>query len=109
MTLKEELVDLENALGIIQYKPCSMKEDKEYKHMIKSGEKLPENIIKDTNGTPGYYRVIKSDVTDIELDKLIKFRQTTYLKTIKNCVVFFTVLYVLSMLVAIFVGLSVLS
>lgn len=95
MTLKEELLELDKEMGIIEYTSLSAQKDREIDLRLKSGEELPPNIIKASNGAIGYFKVTKADISEAEIDKLIKYRQTKYLRTIKNCLVFITVLYVL--------------
>lgn len=45
-----------------------------------------------------------NDLTNDELSTLNSLRQTSYLRTIKNCVVFFTVISIISLILC-FVGL----
>lgn len=45
-----------------------------------------------------YYRFEKVDLSEDEIRELLLYRQVSYIKTIKNCVLFFVVLTVISII-----------
>jgi hypothetical protein len=95
--LRSELEEYRKEFGIVQYEPCSNKDDKKYSKMIKEGFDLPNGIIQDNSGY-GFRKISYTDLSDIELEQLMKYRKWMYLKTIKNCAVYFTVISVLGLI-----------
>ena len=83
-------------LNIIQAEYCSEDEEKIFVKLEKEKQPLPEGIYVDnTNRT--HFRCIKTDVTEDEIKKLYLFRQTKYLRSIKNSMIFFVVLSIISL------------
>ena len=70
--------------------------------MIKDGEPLPDGIFqyKDQTGTPvdSFYTIYKADLDEKERLEYFILKQSLNIRTIKNCVVFFTVLAVIFLL-----------
>jgi len=95
--LKQELRNCLFELGIQTKLPCTPKENKEYRAMQKDNKPLPEGIHQYTESYR-YYRVKKTDLPDEEIDRLLRYRQTLYLQSIKNSMVFFVALSVISVI-----------
>lgn len=76
---------------------CSDEENAIYERMSKQGE-LPADIIKGDGGY--FYKVKPLYNTPEELQEYCTLMQTKYLHTIKNCVVFFTTLAVISLVIS---------
>lgn len=79
--------------------------------LIKDGGALPEGVhpfVYDNgaNSTTEFYTVHAPELTEAEKQELLTFTKLSYLRTIKNCVVFFTVLTVLSLIATFFGVLS---
>ena len=91
---------------LLQKIPCSKQENKEYLQLLKNGETIPENIYryKSSNGIPldEFYTIYEPDLTDEEIQEYLTYKQLEMLKTIKQCIVFFTVLTVVSLLIYFF-------
>ncbi|WP_458788409.1 hypothetical protein, partial [Vallitalea sediminicola] len=85
----------------ILHEPCSMKENKTFKELRNKKENLPEGVYKYDN-SDSYYRLAKTDLSSEELNNLMMYRQTSYLRTIKNSMVFFVFLTIASILVWLF-------
>ena len=47
-----------------------------------------------------FFRYMDNDLSSEEIKKLLFFRQLSYLKTIRNCLIYFVVLSVLTFIVA---------
>jgi len=94
--LRKELEELSFDLDITQQKFCSKEEEKE---LIKIGkDKFPSDIKTDINGD--YFRYVRANLSENEIKELISYRQTKYLKSIKNSMLFFIVLSVVSILIS---------
>ena len=98
--LRKELFRMRLEFDIIQQVQCSNDEEKHIKHLIKTKHPLPDDIHYDNDGT--YYRYVNSDISKEDMEELLLYRQLKYLKTIKNCMIFFVFLTILPFIVAIF-------
>lgn len=98
--------------GILKDVPCSEKDNQKYQKMLEKGEKLPDGVCQYKNAATGefigeFYTVIDQHFSDSEKQEYLKYVELSYKKeelrhieTIKNCVVFFTVLTVISLLIS---------
>ncbi len=80
---------------LIKTKPCTEVENAEFEKIIKEGGALPKNVypfyVGDEPSTNRFYVVIDTDLTEDEKQEYLTYKRLNYLKTIKNCVVFFTI------------------
>jgi len=82
---------------------CSDEENKEYSELF-NDYKLPLEVFIDENYTENhFYKISKSDLTDDEIKILIALKQSDNIKTIKNCLVYFVVISVLSIIAGIII------
>ncbi|MDR3551484.1 MAG: hypothetical protein P4L75_00010 [Clostridia bacterium] len=95
-TFKKLLADL----GVGVEAPCTPEEIEEFIRRIDAGEPLPEDVAED-KGTGAFYH--KNNFSDDELRMLLQLQQTKYLRTLKDCAVFFTALEVISLCITFFV------
>lgn len=107
LDLKDELRQLRFEMKFLQKIDCTKEENKTYQEMLKNGESLPNGIYqyKDlTTGDfiPSFYTVWDPELTDAEKQEYIQYQELLHLRTIKNCVVFFTILTIISILATIF-------
>ena len=112
MSIKEEFLDLllENKFNDIE--SCSKEESEKFIRMLENSEVLPENII--YNGYDDFLKIKKSDLTDKQMTIFILLKQTQilkkiekyspYLKTIKNCLIYFVILSIISIISLIIIG-----
>lgn len=100
--LREELEDLKYRNGLLQKIDCSIEDTKKYQQMIKNGEPLPDGVFqyKDQTGTPvdSFYTIYQADLDEKEKLEYFILKQSLHIQTIKNYVLFFTVLAVISLL-----------
>lgn len=98
----EKLLQLKHDNGLCQEVLCSEEENRLFLEMLKQKKDLPEDVVRceESNGAKldKFYRVVPFEVTHEEIQEFCMLKQIKYLKTIKNCVVFFTVLTVLSLI-----------
>ena len=109
--LKEDLRDIYFDVNLLQKIDCSKEDNKKYKQMLKNGETLPNGVFEykyglDNEGTGAFYTIHKPELTPEERLEYITFKQLKMLNTIKNCVVFFTTLTVISMVITFFTLMS---
>ena len=101
--IREDLMEYKFALNVLKKNPCSKQENKEYESIVKHGGKLPEGVYPYSDySMDGFYTVTASDLTEDELKEYLFYKQLSMLKTIKNCVVFFAVLTIISLIFAFF-------
>lgn len=112
INLKEQLMYDRFEFNLLQKIPCSKEENKKYAQILKDGEALPKGVFEysygdGTTSTTEFYTIYKTDLNQEEIDEYLKFKQLKFIKTIKNCVVFFTVLTVLSIIAGFIIAASV--
>lgn len=112
MTTREEFEQLKNDLGLQQEIDCTHEENVAYRKLLKNNEPLPEGILcRNPNGSPEYaafYRIEKAALSKDELSEYLQCEQLKSIITIRKCVVFFTVLTVISLVCGVIAALSVL-
>ncbi len=103
INMKDVLNDLYFDALFLQKVDCSREDNKKYNQMLKNGEALPNGVFEYKNeGNEGwgiFYTIYKPDLTHEEKLEYILFKQTGMIRTIKNCVIFFTVITILSMFI----------
>ena len=100
--LRNELRQLKFDLDLIQKDYCSKEEAKQYRKMVKARQSLPDGVKSDETG---YFRYVEIDLSKENLDNLILYRQTSYLKSIKNSMIFFVFLTIVSLIISLVIAL----
>jgi hypothetical protein len=86
------------SLGMVKCVPCSEADQVRFRTMNDS--ELPENVFYDGSGDKKRFMCyIGAGVSTDQLNTLILVKAAQHIKTIKSCVVFFTVLAVISLFV----------
>lgn len=92
--LKKELRSLYFETFFLQNIDCSREDNKQYAQLLKNDEPLPNGVYEykmvTGEGTGTFYTVYEPNLTQEEKMEYMVFKQLKMLKTIKNCVVFFT-------------------
>lgn len=96
--LRSELFRMRVEFDLIQQVYCSKDEETQIKQLIKSKQPLPDGIHTDKDGT--HYKFVNSDLSKEDMDELLLYRQLKYLQTIKNCMLFFVVLTIIPIILA---------
>lgn len=104
VNLKEQLNSYKYEFDLLQRVECSKEDCQKYKEMVENNQPLPEGVYRYTyeSGEVShdlFYTIYKPDLTDAEIAEYLTYKQLGYIKTIKNCVVFFTVLTVISLII----------
>ena len=107
--MSKEIANLRDALrehkvefGLLQKIPCKNQENMEYQRLLNAGGTLPKGVFPyvydngETSATE-FYTVYEADLTEAEIREYLTYKQLSLIKTIKNCIVFFTVLTVIGM------------
>jgi hypothetical protein len=94
---KKELRQMKLDLDIIQMVICSNAESKEFNKLLKEKQPLPKGVIA-SEMDDTFYRIVETDLTHEEVQELLLYKQITYIKTIKNSVLFFVALTIIGML-----------
>ena len=106
--------------GILHVTPCTEQENRAFEETEKAKKELPEGVFhyRNENGEPigEYYRMQDPGYTEEEVREFLTYKrialleeQNRHLKTIKKCMIFFTVLTVISLVAAIIFGSSLSS
>ncbi len=109
--LREKLRKHKFEFGILQEIDCTENENKGYEELLKSGGALPENVfprVYDDGevSTTEFYTIYETDLTEDERKEYFAYKQLSMIRIIKNCVVFFAVLTIIGIIVAVISYLS---
>ena len=102
INLRDELRTRKFEFDLLQKIPCTKQENKEYQKLLKDGGALPEGVYaydSYDNGETEFYTVYETDLTESEIREYLTYKQLSFIRTIKNCVLFFTVLTIIGMIV----------
>lgn len=109
--LREELRQYKFKHNIFRKVPCSKEENAEYHQWIKNGGELPEGVYAENNSAYDgdtfayeFYTIEESDLTESEIREYLAYKQLDYIRTIKNCVLFFTVSTIIGMIAYLIFG-----
>lgn len=96
---KAELQNLRQEYRLSQRVPCPKEDNKKYAQMVKDGQPLPAGVYdyKYENTESEYYTIYTPDISADELAELLTYKKLGYLRTIKNCAVYFVVLSVIAL------------
>lgn len=96
---KAELQSLRQEYRIAQRVPCSKEDNKKYAQMVKDGQPLPAGVYDYNyeNTESEYYTIYTPDISNDELLEMLTYKKLGYLRTIKNCAVYFVVLSVIAL------------
>lgn len=102
MNLTEELVSLKCRLGIRKEIECTWGENKTYRQLLKDNKPLPQGVQcsnpDSENEYKYFYTIKKTSLSKEELAEYVQYKQLETLIAIKRCVVFFTVLTIISLI-----------
>ena len=113
MKLTTELEQLKYELGILQEVDCSYEENEKYRNLLQKNEPLPNGILRRNSDVSveyaSFYKVERTALSKDELAEYLEYKQLKSIITIKKCVVFFTVLTVISLVCSLILALSMFS
>ena len=97
--VKDEIKSLLSDLGVFRKQPCTDDENKQFYKLKKQKQQLPEDV-HPYEQIYGYYRLVKTDLTDDEINRLIMLKQTQFLYSIRNSMFFFVILSVIAIILS---------
>ena len=105
--LKEDYTKLKLYLGILEEQPCTEEESEQYKKLLQAGQSLPPNVHSVDPYNDGdiecftFYTLEETKLSPEDQEKYVQYKQLRTLITIKNCMLFFTILSITSIIGAI--------
>ena len=104
--IKEQLDEYRLKYDLYDQRLCTDEENEEYRKLLKQGENLPEDIypidasLEDMNitGKTKFLELLRTELTQAEIMEYLTYQKLDILATIRNCVVFFTALTVISLI-----------
>ena len=102
INLRDELRSYKFEFDLLQKIPCSKQENREYQKILKEGGVLPEGVfayVYDSGETSKteFYTIYETDLTESEITEYLTYKKLSLIRTIKNCVMFFTVSTIIAM------------
>lgn len=102
----ERMLELMYENGLCQEIACTEEENNKYWEMVKHKEKLPFGIIETENYSNQFRQIIPWDISLEELRAYCALKNAKNIKIIRKCVVFFTVLTVVALILSLIAILS---
>ena len=106
--LRDELRSYKFEFDLLQKIPCSKQENKDYQNLLKNGGVLPDGVYAyvyddGETSTTEFYTIYETDLTESEISEYLTYKKLSLIKTIKNCIMFFTVLTIIGMIAYFFI------
>jgi len=98
INLRDELRTHKFEFDLLQKIPCTKQENKKYQKIIEDGGTLPDGVYAYDYGetqTKEFYTIYEADLTESEVREYLAYKQLSLIRTIKNCVLFFTILTII--------------
>ena len=94
---QEELQNFRREYGVAQGLFCPQKDNEKYAQMVQDGIPLPSGIYeyKDGSAEKSFYTVCAPELSNDEIVELLTYKKLGYLRTIKNCLVYFVTLTII--------------
>lgn len=101
--LRDELRAFKHEFNLLQKVPCSKQENEEYRKILKNGGVLPMGVyayeyINSEISTTEFYTIYETDLNEAEIAEYLTYKKLSLIRTIKNCIVFFTVITIIGMI-----------
>lgn len=101
MDQKQKLTQHRMDFGIVKAIPCTPQGNEHFRKMVANGQPLPEDVYQEDGEydveEATFYRVPEPEMSKDELFEMLTYKQLKLLTTIRNCVLFFTILTILSL------------
>lgn len=108
INLKNKLMQLRLKNNLLQKVYCSREESEKYIELLKNNQPLPKGVYQEESDVTGYsqfYTIYEAnkEMTPEEIEEYFLLKQSSDIRTIRNCVIFFTVLIVIVLIIG-FIG-----
>ena len=112
LTLRDELNLYKCEFGLTEKIPCSKADNEKFMELVSNGGQLPQSVYRykdvDTGQFLNEFYIMKDvDLTQNELEEYLTYKKLKLLNTIKNCVLFFTVLTIITLVISFIFGISI--
>jgi hypothetical protein len=97
--VKEEFRSLLHDIGIFCKRPCAEEENEQFILLKNHKQDLPEGIYQ-FGQESRFYRLVKDDIAEEDIDRIIMLKQIKVMNNIKNTVIIFALLILVSIVVA---------
>lgn len=107
--LRAELREHKYEFDLLQKIPCTKEENQKYRKLVREKQSLPEGVYADCDydvSLMEFYTIYEPDLSAAEIQEYLTYKQLSLIRTIKNCVVFFTVLTVIGLIASFFLMLN---
>ena len=105
INIKKQIRDYKYQFDLLQNIPCSKEENMWYTQLKKENQ-LPENVKEYEDFENQFYTIYTPELTEQEISEYLTYKKLSLLNTIKNCMVFFTVLTIISLVLALILGMN---
>lgn len=96
--IREELLQMRLNEGLSTATPCTEDECRTFAELTANKKQLPKGIAEVESGEEAaFYRIENAGLTDEEQKEYVRLKKLGYLKTIKNCLVFFAALAIIGL------------
>jgi hypothetical protein len=100
--LREEMIYQKKKINLIQEMDVTIEENKTFLEMKSNNEKLPDGVYEHlSNKKIQFYRIVESDLKEDELKEYYALKQLSYVRTIKNIMLFFLIIWLIGSLISI--------
>ena len=102
-SIKEQIEEYRLKYDLYEQILCTPEENKLFNELSKQGEKLPDDVYPldpdwrnvNNSGKTEFCRLIRPELTQEDIMEYLMYKKLNMLKTIKNCLVFFTTLIII--------------
>lgn len=105
VNLQDSLRQLRFNAMFMQQIDCTKEENVQYRKSRQNGEPVPEDVYeyKDEQGNPlgNFYRIYETDLSPAEKEEYLLLKKSADIRTIRNCILFFTVLALFNLTISI--------
>lgn len=106
--LRREFIYVMLDLGLTHLKPCSSEENNKYEEMERKGSILPVGVFRSNSFVPAQYKIAaKPDLSSEEINKLMMYKQTLYLNSIRKSMIFFVIFAIISLIASLILAFAV--
>ena len=106
--IKQKLRSYQFEFDLLQKIPCTKEENSAYLTLLKANQPLPEGVYRyeyeSGIESDEFYTIYEPELTADEIAEYLTYKKLHMLKTIRNCVVFFAVLTIVSLVLGFFIA-----
>ena len=114
INLRDKLRSHKFEFNLLQKTPCTKQEKKKYQKLLKDGGTLPEGVfaydydLGETSPSE-FYTIYETDLSESEIREYLTYKQLSLIRTIKNFVLFFTILTIIGIVIGFLIMMNALQ